>query len=150
MPPSPPLHSTYDEHMASMFPDHQPTSPEHLMHMPYALGATDDTLHEHLAAQNTHWDGNSRCVQLPLYFYNPVHGGELIMRGLLSYYDTPQFKPAPDDPSVLYYPVPSSALAIRIWARSSGPRKTRFASRFQGGGRGAACERWQEKKKCDM
>ncbi|KAH7905844.1 hypothetical protein BJ138DRAFT_1094777 [Hygrophoropsis aurantiaca] len=74
MAPNPPLHSTYDEHMSRMFPDHQPTSPELLKRMLYALGATDDTLHEHLAAQNKYWDemlgegGKARKIAVCLIF----------------------------------------------------------------------------------
>ncbi|KAH7905892.1 hypothetical protein BJ138DRAFT_1130240 [Hygrophoropsis aurantiaca] len=89
------IHSAYDEHMSRRFPGHQPMSQDGLRHMFSVLGATDDTIHEYIASQNKFWDE----------MLGP--GGKAKIYGL---------KPEPDDPTVRYYPIPNSLLAIPIWS----------------------------------
>lgn len=50
------LRCSFDEGMSRLYPDYPPTPQEHIRSALYAMGATDDTLLEHLEIANKRWD----------------------------------------------------------------------------------------------
>jgi len=84
--------------MSKNYPGHKPTPEKELKSLLFAMGATEETLYECLDKLNKRWD--DLFAQMP--------GGRMHEIG---------FKPrGAANENVMYYTVPNSELAIRIWS----------------------------------
>ncbi|KIY51938.1 hypothetical protein FISHEDRAFT_56394 [Fistulina hepatica ATCC 64428] len=103
----PVLLSRFDEYMCHAYPNHRPMDEDTLKKLLFAMGATEDTLPKYLTIHNQQWDD----------IFARMPGGRLPTIGALAdWLSMHQEKPQIQEQGTLYFKIPNSALAIRIWS----------------------------------